>query len=568
MNFEISVPPAWRKLSVLSEHFTHHVILDRLKTAIVSMRSIVQIVRRLPTALPTSLPVVFSILRRHASAIPAPKAESPILAALQSVSSNSALPAIIDSAGEHTAHRLLKRAALLSSRLQPNDPIAVFLPPDSSFVTTLLAAWRLGAAAVPLSPLFPAAALAPLLQTVTPSAIVTSNALRHALPSTPQPIITIDDLSAEEGEINESEGPASSLTPSPSSDSLIFFTSGTTGAPKGVVWTHDMLAHQLETLSSAWRWSSADRIVNVLPLHHIHGLVNVVLCALHNGATLEMHSAFDAYSVWAAITRRETLSRPTVFMAVPSIYRRLIAHYETASPAERNRMRNAAATMRLFVCGSAALPRTDFDAWLSITGHRILERYGMTETGMTLSNTYDDRRCGLLGAPLPGVSVRLASDPDGELQVKGPGVFPYYWNDPERTRQAFTEDGYFRTGDVVEQDPESGYYRLLGRANADFVKTGGYKVSTLEVEDIVCGAPGVQDCCVLGLPDNTLGERIVAALIVTRDASNDIIDLVRSRTEEMLPRYKVPRDFYIVDSLPRNVLGKVQKQILRSRLLT
>lgn len=368
---------------------------------------------------------------------------------------------------------------------------------------------------------------------------------------------------------------------------LIFFTSGTTGAPKGVPWTHDMLAYQLSTLSMAWKWTRHDHIVNVLPLHHIHGLVNIVLSALYNSASLEMHSAFDAHSVWSSFTRpsssplsstmssssRRAPPRPTLFMAVPSIYQRLIHRYHdhvVTSDRDRRHMKDATSAMRLFVCGSAALSRTDFDKWLDISGHAILERYGMTETGMTLSNAYHNRQRGYLGAALPGVETRV--DVNGQLLVKGRGVFNGYWKDQERTRGAFTKDGFFETGDIVEYVEEIGYYRLLGRANADFVKSGGYRVSTLEVEDVIREAPGARDCTVIGIPDQHLGERIVVAIIPKESNVDDadkqerLLDGIKVHAMERLPKYKVPRDFLIVDDLPRNVLGKVQKQMLRAQL--
>lgn len=496
---------------------------------------------------------------------------SPILTSLQSAT--AANPAIIDSDGVHTYNSLQLRSADLASRLQNSQPVALFLPQDSSFVTSILAAWLVSAPAVPLSPLFPAAALAPLVETISPSAIISSTNLRYGLPSTTAPILTVDPPTtptshtpnpADSGSDLQKQSPQ--IISKPSDPALIFFTSGTTGKPKGVVWTHDMLDFQLQTLSSVWRWSRSDRILNVLPLHHIHGLVNVVLSALYNNVVIEMHSAFDAHSVWSAFTRSDSGARPTIFMAVPGIYQKLIQYYKSASSTDQRRMSNAASSMRLFISGSAALRRPDSDAWLEISGHRILERYGMTETGMTLSNPYDDRHPGMLGTPLPGVSVKLDSEPSGQLLVKGRGVFSEYWKQPHLAESAFTADGFFITGDVVERDSETGYFRLLGRANADFINSGGFKVSSLEIEDVIRDVPGITDCCVIGLPDDVLGERIVAA--VTTDWMEATLGRdLRNKVEEKLPRYKVPRQFYVVDSFPRNVLGKVQRQLLRSRLL-
>ncbi|KAI0563610.1 acid-thiol ligase [Gracilaria domingensis] len=252
-------------------------------------------------------------------------------------------------------------------------------------------------------------------------------------------------------------------------------------------------------------------------------------------------------------------------MAVPAVYKKLILYYEAASARDQTAMRRAAAQLRLYVCGSASLSKADFDAWRHISGHDILERYGMTETGMTLSNPYDNRRQGLLGTPLPGVQVAVENDHStGQLLVKGPGVFPHYMDMPEKTEQAFTPDGWFKTGDVVTTDPDTGYYKLLGRESADIIKTGGYKVSALEIEDVIRECDGVVDCCVIGVPDDVLGERIAAALIV--DHTSDVLQRVQRRVEQFLPKYKIPRQYHVVDDFPRNVLGKVQKQMLRLRL--
>lgn len=328
-----------------------------------------------------------------------------------------------------------------------------------------------------------------------------------------------------------------------------------------------MLHFQLDTLSTAWRWSSHDRVLNVLPLHHIHGLVNVVLSAVYNGALLEMHNAFDAHSVWQAILRNPHSNPPppTVFMAVPAIYKKLILYYQAATEPRQKAMRRAAARLRLYVCGSASLSKRDFRTWFDIAGHRILERYGMTETGMTLSNLYDNRHQGMLGLPFPQVETKVQDSLEmGQLLVRGPGVFSEYWNDPHTTSSSFTKDGWFETGDVVSVQPSTGFYKLMGRANADIIKTGAYKVSALEIEDVLRECPGVVDCSVIGLPDDILGQKILAAVIV--QDGDTTLEHIRKRAMEHLPKYKVPRHFIIVDDFPRNVLGKVQKQVLKTRL--
>lgn len=468
--------------------------------------------------------------------------------------------AISDSTLTHTNGSLLAQAESLSKRL-PAAPIGIFLPPNASFVPALLAVWAAGGTAVPLSPLYPAAAVAPLLETVEPAAIICAPSLRNGLPPLTAPIISPDHELLEDDGVDYTSR-CDELAARAPERAMIFFTSGTTGKPKGVVWTQNMLEYQLKTLSSEWRWSDQDRILNVLPLHHIHGLVNVVLSAVYNGAHLDLHNVFDAYSVWSAFMGSNA---PTIFMAVPAIYKKLILHYESCNNRDQRAMRDAASRLRLFVCGSAALSKGDFDAWQRISGHRILERYGMTETGMTLSNIYDRRHQGFLGAPLPGVEVRVDGDAQGgQLLIRSPGVFNEYWSQPEITRQSFTEDGFFETGDVVSFDEETGYYKMLGRASSDIIKTGGYKVSALEIEEILRECEGVLDCCVVGVHDDVLGQRIAAAIIM--DSNQDMLDDVRRKTEEHLPKYKIPRQYHVVDDLPRNILGKVQKQMLKVRL--
>lgn len=472
--------------------------------------------------------------------------------------------AVVDASAQFSYSSLLRQTLALRDRLPSGGNVGVFLPPTAALVPALLAVWASGSTAVPLSPLFPAAALSPLLKVIHPAAIVTTHALRHALPPFSTPVELVEDAHPSEREIDY-PAVCDQLAPLMPSTALIFFTSGTTGHPKGVVWSQQMLMYQLHTLSEAWKWSSADRILNVLPLHHIHGMVNVVLSAVFNGATLEMHSAFDAHSVWRSILGEGEFQPPTVFMAVPAVYKKLILYYNAASPADQNAMRQAAASLRLYVCGSASLSKSDFDAWKYITGHTILERYGMTETGMTLSNLYDDRHHGLLGCPLPGVQVRVEGEHQtGQLLVKGPGVFQQYYRMPDITERSFTPDGWFKTGDVVSIDQQTGYYKLLGRESSDIIKTGGYKVSALEIEDVIRDCQGVVDCCVLGVPDDVLGQRIAAAIIV--DDTKEILSSVRQRVEQYLPKYKIPRQYHVVDDFPRNVLGKVQKQMLRLRL--
>jgi len=343
---------------------------------------------------------------------------------------------------------------------------------------------------------------------------------------------------------------------------LILYTSGTTGRPKGAVHTHGSLEAQVRSLSAAWEWSADDVIPNVLPLHHTHGLVNVTLCALANGASVEMLEGFDAEACW----RRLETSGPTLFMAVPTVYAKLAAAWEAADAATRARRSEACRRLRLMVSGSAALPVPLFSRWEALSSHRLLERYGMTEIGMALSNPLRGERVpGTVGASLPSVEVALvdeagapcADGEPGELRVRGPSLFREYHGRPEETAAAF--DGtWFLTGDVAVR--EAGRFRILGRASSDILKTGGFKVSALEIEDVLRGHPGVRDVAVVGLPDEEWGERVAAAIV-----AEDIPTLaqVRAWARDRLAPYKLPTRLVVVPELPRNAMGKVTKTAVK-----
>ena len=351
----------------------------------------------------------------------------------------------------------------------------------------------------------------------------------------------------------EGSGPIDdSQTIDPARRALILYTSGTTGKPKGVVTTHANLAAQIGSLLQAWGWTAADRALLVLPLHHVHGLINVLGCALAAGASCEMLPQFDAERAWDRLASGDV----TVFSAVPTIYHRLIASWDAAPPPVQRARSDGSRLVRLMMSGSAALPKTTLERWREITGHTLLERYGMTELGMALSNPlYGERRAGSVGTPLPGVDVRLV---DGELQVRGPGVFREYWRRPDETREAF-EDGWFRTGDVAVV--EHGAYRLLGRSSVDIIKTGGFKVSALEIEETIREHPAVADCAVIGEEDAEWGER-VTALIELKPGEALALDELQAWIKPRLAPYKVPRTLRC-GPLPRNAMGKVIKSVAR-----
>jgi malonyl-CoA/methylmalonyl-CoA synthetase len=341
---------------------------------------------------------------------------------------------------------------------------------------------------------------------------------------------------------------------------MILYTSGTTSRPKGVVTTHSNIAAQISTLVDAWEWSADDRILLCLPLHHVHGIINIVSCALWAGAICEMLPRFDASMVWERLASGDL----TLFMAVPTIYVKLIAEWEASSPERRRRLSQGAARLRLMVSGSAALPVSTLQRWKEITGHTLLERYGMTEIGMALSNAYRGERIpGSVGKPLPGVEVRLADESGhevvagtpGEIEVRGPNVFLEYWDKPDATRDVF-RDGWFRTGDMAVV--EHGVYRILGRTSIDILKTGGHKVSALEVEEVLREHPAIAECAVVGVPDPEWGERVAAALVLRNGGALKLEEL-RGWAKERLAAHKVPSRLLTLKALPRNAMGKVTK---------
>jgi malonyl-CoA/methylmalonyl-CoA synthetase len=350
---------------------------------------------------------------------------------------------------------------------------------------------------------------------------------------------------------------------------MILYTSGTTSRPKGVVTTHANVAAQIKSLVEAWEWSANDRILLCLPLHHVHGIINVVGCALWSGATCDMLPRFEANAVWDRIAGGQL----TLFMSVPTVYTKLIAAWDAASPERRGELSQACRRLRLMVSGSAALPVSTLARWQEISGHTLLERYGMTEIGMALSNPLRGERVpGSVGTPLPGVEVRLAGEHGnpvgpgipGGIEVRGSAVFAEYWARPDATRDAF-RDGWFITGDTAVV--ENGVYRILGRTNIDILKTGGHKVSALEIEEALRRHPAVAECGVVGIPDAEWGERVAAAVVLK---DGDVLDLQSLRTwaRELLAPHKLPSRLLVLDALPRNAMGKVMKPVLAAQLKT
>lgn len=476
--------------------------------------------------------------------------------------------AIADEQDIHTYAELLEASERGAGRLLAGRDdleearVAFMIEPSFGYVVAQWSVWRAGGIAVPLCLTHPAPELEYVLDTTTPEMVIHSPQYAYLVgplaESRGVPHVSVEDLAAEPGRHPSVDG---------ARRALILFTSGTTGRPKGVVSTHDNITSQIESLVEAWGWSPDDHILLTLPLHHVHGIVNVTGCALWSGARVDMLPAFNGATVIERIASGEL----TLYMAVPTIYHRLIAHLDSLSEEERNRFRDGAAALRLMVSGSAALPVPVLERWRELSGHTLLERYGMTEIGMALSNPYEGRRVpGSVGTPLPGVHARLVDENDaplpdgapGEIQVRGPNVFLEYWERPEDTSEAFTDDRWFRTGDTAVI--EDGRYRILGRSSVDILKTGGEKVSALEIEEVLLGHDEVNEVAVVGVDDAEWGQRVVAVVVADNPVEPDEL---RQWVGERLAAHKVPKDIHFTDSLPRNALGKTMKPEV-VRLLT
>jgi malonyl-CoA/methylmalonyl-CoA synthetase len=303
----------------------------------------------------------------------------------------------------------------------------------------------------------------------------------------------------------------------------------------------------------------------------VHGIINVVCCSLWAGATCTFFRQFSAAALFALFLQ----GRINVFMAVPTIYFKLIAHLESQPEDERKELFEVMSKFRLMVCGSAALPVTVMEKWKLLSGQILLERYGMTELGMAISNPYvGERRAGYVGMPLPSVQVRLVDEagndvgPEtpGEIIVKGPNVFKEYWGKPDATRESFNAEGWFKTGDVAII--ENGYYRIMGRNSVDIIKSGGYKISALEIEEVLRTHAWIGDCAVVGIDDEEWGELIVASLVLTEEGRRQFnADQLNAWLVTQIAGYKKPRKYLVVEELPRNAMGKVVKNDVKKSFL-
>jgi malonyl-CoA/methylmalonyl-CoA synthetase len=424
-------------------------------------------------------------------------------------------------------------AKLTNAGIKAGDRVAACVDKSPDAVILYFACLWIGAIYMPLNTGYTASEIAYFLDDAAPAMFVGGGIVGQTH--------TLDDIAAL---------PYAPITERPKFEpnaiGAMLYTSGTTGRPKGAMLTRANLASNAVALMNAWAITAHDVLIHALPIFHVHGLFIAINSMTAAGAKMLFRSKFDPEDVIAQ------MPRATMLMGVPTFYTRLLN-----TPAFTH---EATATMRLFISGSAPLLADTHRQFEARTGHAILERYGMTETGINSSNPYDGARiAGTVGPPLPGVEVRI-SDVEGEIggiEVRGPNVFAGYWRNPEKTAAEFREGGWFITGDLGKID-EQGYVHIIGRGK-DLIITGGYNVYPKEVEDVIDALPGVIESAVIGVPHDDFGEAVVAVVVGTGLDQAEMLSALRER----LAAYKLPKAIHIVEELPRNTMGKVQKTLLR-----
>lgn len=459
--------------------------------------------------------------------------------------------------------------ALLALGVQPGDRVVVQVEKSAAAVFLYLACLRVAAVYVPLNTAYTLAELEYFIADAEPRLLVcTSAKLAATLPLAQRlkvlHVATLDATAAGGSLSERADGQPDTFLDVPctgSAAAAILYTSGTTGRSKGAVLSHDNLAANAFALKACWRFTNKDVLLHALPLFHIHGLFVALNVTLAAGAALILLPGFDTTAVLAQ------LPGATVFMGVPTHYVRLLADAQLT--------RQVSAGMRLFLSGSAPLQPETHRAWAERTGHTLLERYGMTETGILTSNPYGGERvAGTVGQPLPGVSVRIVDAESGVavtrgelgmIEVSGPNVFSGYWRRPDKSRAEFRADGYFVTGDIGRCD-ERGYLRIVGRGR-DLIITGGYNVYPREVEVEIDALAGVAESAVVGLPHADFGEGVTAMIVLAEPPVQPpwTEEAVVTQLKARLAGYKCPKRVLFVAELPRNTMGKVQKNLLREQ---
>ncbi len=477
--------------------------------------------------------------------------------------------AVEDDAETVTFTELGRRAASVAAELRRHGladaRIAMLVGQGSGWVEAFFGIVLAGGVAVPLSHLHPPPEQRWFVEASSARGLVVSTDLeqRGRALAGPLPLFSVEALRG---------GPADGFSPALRADSdaaVMLYTSGTTGKPKGALITHANLAWLAELLGRAWHWSEEDVLLHALPLHHLHGLGIALFVALLGGARTRVLGRFDAERLW------EELGRATVLMGVPTMHKKLLDVFDAADAPTRARWAAHAARLRLVTSGSAALPLSVGERWRDLCGAYPLERFGMTEIGVGMTNPVDGPRVpGTCGPALPGMQIRIVDEAgrdvapgqQGEIWIKGPTVFAGYDGMEHATRESFS-DGWFKSGDTACFTTDAGYVKILGRTSVDILKSGGYKLSALEIEEVLREHPAVADAAVVGMPDETWGDLCVAALVAKQGRASELgEEAVRGFMKERIATYKVPKRVLVFDDLPRNAVGKVMKPELQ-RLL-
>lgn len=496
----------------------------------------------------------------------------------------AAFPANLDAVAVETDHGLnytwrdLDRASAMMAnlleglKLPKGSRIAVQVEKSVEALMLYLATLRAGYVFLPLNTAYQSAEIEYFIGNAEPAVVVCTSAnfgwvSKIAFKAGSHHVFTLDDNRSGTLLERAAQQRDQHKTAVKKADELaaILYTSGTTGRSKGAMLTHGNMLSNAQTLKTYWAWKKGDVLIHALPIFHVHGLFVAIHGALINGSKMIWMAKFDPKFVIAK------MPEATVFMGVPTLYVRLLA--------EPSLTKQAASHMRLFIAGSAPLLIETFTEWQQRTGHTILERYGMSETVMLTSNPYtadkrhggqSERRGGTVGFPLPGVKLRVQSDegkalPVGEIgniQVKGPNVFQAYWRMPEKTKEEFTTDGFFKTGDVGKFD-DRGYVTIVGRSK-DLIISGGYNVYPAEIEGYINEMPGVAESALVGVPHPDFGEVGVAVVIAKAGAELDAEQII-ANLKSQLANFKIPKKCFVVPELPRNTMGKVQKNLLRDQ---
>ena len=486
---------------------------------------------------------------------------------------NPDAPCLILPDGDKVSYGMLDRESaryaglLVSLGVQPGDRVAVQVRKSPQALFLYLGCLRAGAVYLPMNDAYQRHEIEFFLSDATPRVFVCRPQIRAladelAVKSGVARVIALDDSGggALADEAAAQSDSFTTITRTGDDLAAILYTSGTTGRSKGAMLSHRNLASNAEVLHHYWGFRPGDVLLHMLPIFHVHGLFVATHCTLMNGTPMFFEPRFDAKR---AI---ELLPKTTVFMGVPTYYVRLLS--------EPGFTRELCAGMRLFVSGSAPLLLETFNEFTTRTGHTILERYGMTEGNMFTSNPYDgERRGGTVGFPLPGVSIRIVDDENrpvqgggiGQILVKGENVFRGYWRMPEKTKEEFSKDGFFKTGDMGKWDND-GYISIIGRSK-DLIISGGLNVYPKEIEEMIDAMPGVFESAVVGVPHPDFGEAVIAAVVPQDNEAGAALTEagIISALKGVLANFKVPKRVHFVDSLPRNSMGKVQKSALRQQ---